>query len=379
MAARQVLVEIALSSNDLILGVRGSAASAAPRTSGTASRWRWSPTTWACRGRASRCELREGRRRAGARLPRRSSRWRGTRSSTPSPTPPPGAVEAASSTRRSAPSSGASRRAPSRACRGDRQPLPSGRRGLRRRPRRGRRPGARGRASSARSSSSRPATRRKPRRPRASRRSGPTCAFVDRRASAPGARSSPTIPERAADVVRAQVAATPAARAVGEIGLDYHYDFSPRDVQQAVFRGAGPPGARARAAGRHPHARGRRRHDRDPAGARAAARCAACCTASRATPALARGRPRPRASTSRWPGSSRFPKAADAARHRARRARSIGCSSRPTARFWRRCRTAGKRNEPAYVARVAEALAALHGAVESSRGRRRELRALFRP
>ena len=43
-------------------------------------------------------------------------------------------------------------------------------------------------------------------------------------------------PRRAADAVRAQLAATPSARAIGEIGLDYHYDFSPRDVQQQVFR-----------------------------------------------------------------------------------------------------------------------------------------------
>lgn len=43
-------------------------------------------------------------------------------------------------------------------------------------------------------------------------------------------------PSRAAAIVRQQIAATPAARAVGEIGLDYHYDFSPRDVQQQVFR-----------------------------------------------------------------------------------------------------------------------------------------------
>ncbi len=43
-------------------------------------------------------------------------------------------------------------------------------------------------------------------------------------------------PERAATLVRAQLASTPAARAVGEIGLDYHYDLSPRDVQHAVFR-----------------------------------------------------------------------------------------------------------------------------------------------
>jgi len=43
-------------------------------------------------------------------------------------------------------------------------------------------------------------------------------------------------PDRAAAVVRAQFEQTPLARAIGEIGLDYHYDFSPRPIQQAVFR-----------------------------------------------------------------------------------------------------------------------------------------------
>lgn len=44
-----------------------------------------------------------------------------------------------------------------------------------------------------------------------------------------------TDPDAAATLVSQRVDRVGAC-AVGEIGLDYHYDFSPRDVQQAVFR-----------------------------------------------------------------------------------------------------------------------------------------------
>ena len=43
-------------------------------------------------------------------------------------------------------------------------------------------------------------------------------------------------PGDAARTTRAAIDAEPMARAIGEIGLDYHYDFSPREVQRAVFR-----------------------------------------------------------------------------------------------------------------------------------------------
>ena len=43
-------------------------------------------------------------------------------------------------------------------------------------------------------------------------------------------------PAAAAAKVAERLDRLPSARAVGEIGLDYHYDFSPREVQHAVFR-----------------------------------------------------------------------------------------------------------------------------------------------
>jgi TatD DNase family protein len=43
-------------------------------------------------------------------------------------------------------------------------------------------------------------------------------------------------PADAAAQVEAAIEAQPLTRGLGEIGLDYHYDFAPRDVQQEVFR-----------------------------------------------------------------------------------------------------------------------------------------------
>ena len=43
-------------------------------------------------------------------------------------------------------------------------------------------------------------------------------------------------PEEAVRRVAAAIDAQPLTRGLGEIGLDYHYDFSPRDIQQTVFR-----------------------------------------------------------------------------------------------------------------------------------------------
>jgi TatD DNase family protein len=47
--------------------------------------------------------------------------------------------------------------------------------------------------------------------------------------------SSPPAPSDAAKATEAVIASQPLTRGLGEIGLDYHYDFAPRAVQQECF------------------------------------------------------------------------------------------------------------------------------------------------
>ena len=42
--------------------------------------------------------------------------------------------------------------------------------------------------------------------------------------------------DQVAEIIRTAIASIPQSRAVGEIGLDYHYNLAPKAVQQAVFR-----------------------------------------------------------------------------------------------------------------------------------------------
>ncbi len=183
-------------------------------------------------------------------------------------------------------------------------------------------------------------------------------------------------PRRAATAVREQFAATPSARAVGEIGLDYHYDFSPRDVQQAVFR------AQVRLAREleRPVVIHTREADedtiailREAGGVRGVLHCFTGSPAL-ADAGLALGLHISLA------GIVTFPKAA-ALRETARRVPLDRLLVETDSPFLAPVPYRGKRNEPAYLVRVLDTLAEMHQMPSGDLARRTTatFHALFRP
>jgi len=185
-------------------------------------------------------------------------------------------------------------------------------------------------------------------------------------------------PARAADVVRAQSAHTPGARAIGEIGLDYHYDFSARDVQLEVFR------VQVRLARelRQPVVIHTREADDDTLailreeGGGEVAGVLHCFTGG---PSLARAGLDLGLYVS-LAGIITFPKAAEL-RETVRAVPVDRLLTETDSPFLAPVPHRGSRNEPAHVARVAEALGALHGLSADELGRlaAANFHTLFRP
>ena len=185
-------------------------------------------------------------------------------------------------------------------------------------------------------------------------------------------------PGRAADVVRAQLDATPSARAIGEIGLDYHYDFAPRAVQHDVFRVQ----VRLARERRLPIVVHTREADQDTIailreeGGGEVAGVLHCFTG---TPEL-RDAGLALGLHVSLAGIITFPKAQEL-RDTARAVPLDRLLAETDSPFLAPVPHRGKRNEPAHVARIVEALAALHQIDAGELGRRTvaNFHTLFRP
>jgi TatD DNase family protein len=185
-------------------------------------------------------------------------------------------------------------------------------------------------------------------------------------------------PEQTAAIVQEQFESTPGARAIGEIGLDYHYDFSPPDVQKAVFR------AQVRLAREHsrPVVIHTREADDDTLAilreeGRGEVRGVFHCFTG--TPALARAGLDLGLYIS-LAGIITFPKAAEL-RDTVRAVPIDRLLTETDSPFLAPVPYRGKRNEPAHVARVVAALAELYriDARELARRTAGNFHALFHP
>jgi TatD DNase family protein len=162
-------------------------------------------------------------------------------------------------------------------------------------------------------------------------------------------------PTGAVEIVRTALDASGAC-AVGEIGLDYHYDFAPRDTQQEIFR------AQIRLAAERalPIIIHTREATADTFRILTEEGCRRgvfhCFTGDRAMAAEALDL----GFFLSFAGILTFPKAAEL-REVARNTPLERLLSETDAPYLAPVPHRGKRNEPAYVVRVVEALAELHG------------------
>jgi TatD DNase family protein len=185
-------------------------------------------------------------------------------------------------------------------------------------------------------------------------------------------------PQGAADTLAARLDSLPAARAIGEIGLDYHYDFSPREAQHEVFR------AQIRLALERDlpvviHTREAEAdtlkilHEEGQGKLRGVFHCFTGDQAA-ADRALATG------FLLSIPGVATFPKA-ESLRQAAAAAPSDRLLVETDSPYLAPIPYRGKRNEPAYVARVVEQLATVRGVTPDAIGHEtdRNFARLFRP
>jgi TatD DNase family protein len=185
-------------------------------------------------------------------------------------------------------------------------------------------------------------------------------------------------PEGAAQKTAERLDTLPEARAVGEIGLDYHYDFSPRDVQHAVFRAQ----IRLAVSRDLPIVIHTREAEDDTLriiteeGKGRLRGVFHCFTGDSAAAARALGT----GFCLSIPGVATFPKA-DALRQAAAGAPADRLLVETDSPYLAPVPFRGKRNEPAYVARVVEQLAAVRGASAAAIGEEtdRNFDRLFRP
>jgi TatD DNase family protein len=185
-------------------------------------------------------------------------------------------------------------------------------------------------------------------------------------------------PQEAADVVARRLEALPEARAIGEIGLDYHYDFSPREVQHAVFRAQ----LRLALSRDLPIVIHTREAEDDTLriireeGQGALRGVFHCFTGDSDAAARALGT----GFLLSIPGVATFPKA-EALRQAAAGVPADRLLIETDSPYLAPVPHRGKRNEPAYVARVAEQLATVRGTTAAAMGEQtdRNFDRLFRP